>query len=173
MGNTYVCCFTGHRKIAYDSMAVIPQILDSVTEKLIANGVTDFRVGGALGFDTVAALKVLEKKDKYPFVRLHLFLPCKNQTEHWSSSDKRIYFQIAHYADSITYTSDEYFKGCMALRNRRLVDGSDFCIAYCTKNTGGSAYTLNYAKEKNLSTFNIASTVEKYKSREASRRLGD
>ena len=29
-----------------------------------------------------------------------------------------------------------------------MVDNADIVIAYCTRNSGGTAYTLGYAKEK-------------------------
>lgn len=159
MENTYVCCFTGHREIEREDIAALPGVLDRVVEKLIERGVCEFRAGGALGFDMLAALKVLEKREKYPHIRLHLFLPCKDQAARWSDTDKQKYEYILQRADEVTYTSEVYRRGCMLLRDRRLVEGSDFCIAYCKRDTGGTAYTLSYAKKKSLSTLNIASMI--------------
>lgn len=51
------CCFTGHRII---SAQVVPQLkaeLAQTVTRLIDQGVTQFVTGGALGFDTMAAVK--------------------------------------------------------------------------------------------------------------------
>lgn len=163
MSGEYICCFTGHRRIASEHVDTMPTVLDGVIEKLIASGVCIFRTGGAIGFDTAVALKILEKKQKYPFLRLHLFLPCKDQAQNWNDFNKEAYSYVLSAADEIVYTSDTYTKGCMHLRDRRLVEGADFCVAYCTRDSGGSAYTLEYAQKNNVRTLNIASMLEESK----------
>ena len=42
----------------------LPSKLDECIEALVGRGITTFRTGGALGFDTLAALKVLEDCSK-------------------------------------------------------------------------------------------------------------
>jgi uncharacterized phage-like protein YoqJ len=64
---------------------------------LIRHGATHFYAGGALGFDTIAALTVLRLKKLYPQIKLCLILPCKNQTKMWSESDRAIYEGILGY----------------------------------------------------------------------------
>ena len=44
----------------------------------------------------------------------------------------------------------------MARRNRALVDGSDYCVAYLTKNSGGTLYTCSYALKKGVELINLA-----------------
>lgn len=44
----------------------------------------------------------------------------------------------------------------MFRRNRYLVDNSSICIAYLTKNKGGTAYTVDYAKKLGVTVINIA-----------------
>ena len=154
-----ICCFTGHRKISRGEMIRLPEILDKILESLVWQGVSTFRAGGAIGFDTVAALAVIEKKREHPEIRLELELPCKDQSEGWSDADKRVYEYVLSKADNVSYTYEKYRKGCMFERNRRLVDGSDFCVAFCSVDKGGSAYTLNYAKEKGLTVINLYDIV--------------
>ena len=151
----FVCFFTGHREINASHAELITVKLDETLETLIKNGVTVFRAGGALGFDTLAALKVIEKKKIYPFVRLELFLPCKDQADNWRDFDKDIYEYVLKYADDIIYTSESYHRGCMHLRNRKMTDGSDFCVAYLYKNVGGTAYTMDYASKKGVKIINL------------------
>ena len=141
-------------------MLRLPEILDKMLENLIWQGVSTFRAGGAIGFDTVAALAVLEKKQAHPEIILELELPCKDQTNGWSAADKSAYDYVLSKADKISYTCEKYRKGCMLERNRRLVNGADFCVAFCSSDKGGSAYTMNYAKEKGLTIINIYDIVK-------------
>ena len=152
-----ICMFTGHRIINARHVSTLPQRLDDLLEQLIAKGYTEFRAGGAIGFDTVAALKVLEKKKKFGFVKLHLFLPCRDQEKGWRENSKRAYYYVLKHADSIRYCSEQYDNGCMHKRNREMVDGSDLCVAYCGSGKGGSAYTLSYAQKKGVKTVNLYS----------------
>ena len=93
---------------------------------------------------------------QYPDVKLILVLPCLSQTRGWSARDIEIYEDIKNKADKVVYTSQEYTKGCMHKRNRRLVDNSSACICHLTQKTGGTAYTVEYAKRKNLLVINAA-----------------
>ena len=150
-----ICMFTGHRIIDARHISTLPQRLDELLERLISEGYTDFRGGGAMGFDTVAALKIIEKKKKYGFIKLHLYLPCHDQERGWRENAKRAYYFVLDHADSVRYASDQYTDGCMHKRNRDMVDGSDLCVAYCGSSRGGSAYTLAYAQRKGLDIVNL------------------
>lgn len=150
-----ICTFTGHRHIDADRIVLLPGKLDALLDKLISEGYRDFRCGGAQGFDTIAALKVLEKKKLFPDVKLHLFLPCRDQTRGWPENAKRAYTVVLERADSVTYTSESYTPSCMHERNRAMVDGSQLCVAYCTSSHGGTAYTLLYARREGVETLII------------------
>ena len=152
----FTCCFTGHRKIPREHMAELHAELERVLNILIRSGVDTFRTGGAMGFDTLAALTVLDKKELHPHIRLELCLPCKDQTNGWSRENKDIYEYILSRADKVTFLHESYTPYCMHERNRFMVDGSDYCVGYCTESSGGSRKTLDYAKRKNVKVINIA-----------------
>ncbi len=156
MEREWVCCFTGHRNIDGTTLQALSQLLDNVLDRLIADGVTVFRTGGAVGFDTLAALKILERRAICPSISLELWLPCRNQTDGWGERSREYYDYILSKADRVEYVREHYVKGCMLERNRHLVDGSQFCIGYCVSERGGSAYTLNYAKKKGVRVINLA-----------------
>ena len=59
-------------------------------------------------------------------------------------------------ADKVVYISQDYTPDCTFQRNRHLVDNSSVCICYLTKHTGGTAYTVNYAKKKGCRVINLA-----------------
>jgi uncharacterized phage-like protein YoqJ len=150
------CCFTGHRRIPSDKIGEIKTKLKHTLTEMIESGYLYFGVGGALGFDTLAALTILELKKDYPRVRLILVLPCVNQTKGWKEKDVDVYEFIKSQCDKYVYISKEYTSNCMLKRNRHLVDNSSLCICYLTENTGGTAYTVRYAKQKGLRIINIA-----------------
>ena len=149
-------CFTGHRKIPHSEHKKIANRLKTTLIQLISEGYCYFGCGGALGFDTLSAQAVLDLKDKYPQIKLILVLPCLAQTRGWNIDDVRMYEYIKGLADKVTYTSENYFNGCMQKRNRHLVDNSSVCICYLTENKGGTFYTVNYAKKQKLSIINVA-----------------
>ena len=151
-----ICCFTGHRKIPLNKYDIIQKRLENEIIKLIDQGVCCFLAGGAWGFDTMAALAVLRLQSKFPHIRLMLVLPCKEQTRRWGRIDKMLYDVILHYADKVIYTSEHYYPGCMHKRNRYLVNNSQICICYLTKANGGTACTINYARQEGSQIINIA-----------------
>lgn len=149
------CCFTGHRDISINQFQSIFSVTKTIVKKHIQNGYKTFLTGGALGFDTISALVVLNLKKEYPEIQLILILPCINQTKGWSKKNIEIYDSIKQQADKIIYTSNEYTRGCMHKRNRYLIDNSSLCICFLTKNKGGTFYTVNYAKKQSLKVINI------------------
>ncbi|MBQ6707179.1 MAG: DUF1273 family protein [Clostridia bacterium] len=149
-------CFTGHREISPAHRLIINLRLSETIENLIEEGYSRFVAGGALGFDTLAAMTVLAMKKRYPYIRLALILPCRDQADRWSEHNQRIYAAIMARADEVIYTADRYVSGCMQIRNRRLVDESSVCIAYLNKSVGGTAYTVRYAEQQGLAVINLA-----------------
>ncbi len=125
-------------------------------EALIKEGYENFICGGALGFDTICALTVIKLKAKYPNIRLILALPCKEQTKSWQQKDIEVYDKIMEESDEVVYTSINYDKGCMFKRNRYMVDNSSCCIYYLNKQSGCTAYTVNYERKKGLRLKNMS-----------------
>ncbi|MBO5842697.1 MAG: DUF1273 family protein, partial [Clostridia bacterium] len=82
-------CFTGHRQIQAAHMMALPALLKAEIAKQAEAGAVCFRAGGAIGFDTLAALCVIEQKKQYPHIRLELILPCRDQDVAWSEADRR------------------------------------------------------------------------------------
>ena len=151
-----ICCFTGHRYIQPDHMERLYNLLDETIQSLYREeGVRIFRAGGAMGFDTVAALRVLYMKSKGLDIQLELVLPCKNQTERWPRAAILDYEFILHRADTVRYIAEQYHRFCMLDRDRALVEGSQFCVSYLLENRGGTAYTVSYALKRGLSLVNL------------------
>lgn len=148
--------FTGHRNIDDDTGADISFVLDYLLKTMVNSGITKFYAGGALGFDTLAALAVLRLKGKFPSVTLELILPCRNQTRFWSARDVEVYNYILSQADRVEYIANTYTSTCLHERNNRLVELGDIGVAFLEHSGGGTAYTVNRALNHQKEIINIS-----------------
>ena len=158
--NITTICFTGHRDIPTYLACRIPTALKNHLRRYVMQGAYRFRAGGAIGFDMVAALCVLELKEEFPHIHLELIIPCPDQTRGWGDEMKRVYNYIMSRADHVECVSDRYTNHCMYDRNRRLVDESQVCIAFLRKNSGGTAYTYSYALKKGIEVINLYDEIK-------------
>ncbi len=149
------CSFTGHRSIDKDDMDTLPALIRRGIEYVYGLGVREFCLGGALGFDTMAAKEVISFRMSHPDTRLVLVLPCLDQTDMWSGQQRDMYDFILSQADLVEYTSDNYYKGCMRVRNQRLVDLADVVIAYLKRTTSGAAQTVRMAQAAGKTVYNL------------------
>ncbi len=150
------CCFTGHRQIPLGEQAEITSRLERVITSLYQKGIRYYGAGGTLGFDTLAAQTVIRLRANCPGMKLILVLPCLTQTRGWKPEDVAEYEYIKAQADKVVYTAQQYTPGCMHKRNRHLIDNSSVCICYLTRGSGGTGYTVAYAKKHGLEIVNIA-----------------
>ena len=151
-------CFTGHRSISGDLSALRSDMYDKLERAIKNGGIVNYYAGGAWGFDTIAAETVLALRKVYPQVKLNLVLPCcaEDQTLKWTEEQRKTYYDIRNKADSIEYTADRYYNGCMQKRNARLVELADFCFCYWDgKNSGGTYQTVNMAIKKSIDIWNF------------------
>jgi len=149
MDKAITCFFTGHRDIPEYRYNDIYNQTVSLIQKLYREGVKVFVCGGAVGFDTLAAKAVLELRELLD-IKLHLVLPCKNQSDYFSPSQKSDYEYVLQSCDSSETLYEHYVRGCMHARNRKMVEMSSACIAFCQKSTGGAAYTVKQAISNNI-----------------------
>lgn len=138
------CALTGHRELRRDFSE---DLLEKQLEDLIENGTDTFYCGMAVGFDLVCAKILLRCKERYP-LKLIACIPHPNQSERFSAYWKKEYEECVAKADERVIVSKEYSDGCMQKRNRYMVDHADFVFAYLFSETGGTAATVRYAKQK-------------------------
>jgi len=151
------CCFTGKRPQSMpfgfneaDSKCVdLKNKLYTQIELAIKKGYTHFISGMALGADLWAAEAVLNLKKTYPAIELICAIPYPNQAYSWPFEQKKRYSNCLKYSSEKVYIRSTYTTDCFFARNRYMVDKSSLVIAICdTPPTGGTAYTLNYAKKQ-------------------------
>ena len=157
MSKETTCCFTGHRIIGDDFE--LQKLIDLVVDLHKNKGVDTFICGGALGFDTYAAAAVRTAQHMGYDVKLHIYVPCNNQSEKWNEAQKRVYNSILSLADYVDMVDRPYFDGCMKIRNYKMVDNSAYCIAYYHENSSfrsGTGQTVRYAKKQGLTVINLS-----------------
>ncbi len=140
------CCFTGHRRMTAAEREYLTPWLEHTVTELIKQGIVYFGVGGAIGFDTLAAKTVLRLRHRFPQIRLILVLPCEDMTARWTAYEREQLEDIIRRADKVVYMAKNYTPDCMKQRDRHLVDHSSVCVAWLTHYGSGTGYTVEYAK---------------------------
>ena len=160
------CCFTGHRNLPEGDVEAIVGKLDHAIKLLAHAGYEYFICGGALGFDMLAAERVIHAAKSNPKVKLVLALPCRNQTEKWVKEQDGIelvrkYHAIRGFASAVYYIEDFYTSDCMKRRNYSMVERSSFCVAYYNHNfRSGAGQTYRRAEKDGLKIYNIFDLVK-------------
>ncbi len=159
MMNEITCCFTGQCKIAQGKYGEIKRRITEEIDRAYEKGYRRFLCGGTVGFDTMCADAVIEKRKKHSDMSLVLVIPYLGQNEQWSDEDKALYDRIYSECDECYCTSEFYTDECVDRRNRAMVDDSSLCIAYLEHGICDTDYTLNYAKENQLTVINITDSI--------------
>ena len=162
------CAFTGHRDLTEPEKRRACEIMRRITARLMReHGTESFYVGGALGFDTAAAVALAHlKKDfaesgeKPP--KIILVCPHDGQESRWKERDQKIYRSLFNYYDDKICLAERYYDGCMFARNRYMVDRADLVIACLdrARRTGGSLMTVGYAERKGIPVLNLFDEIK-------------
>ena len=152
------CCFTGHREIREEDLPAILKRTEQVVRRLIEQGVVFFGVGGAVGYDTEAAKLLCRlRATDYPHIKVILVYPFEGFTDRWSDAQRAEYARLLPRYDKTVCVAQRASREAYLERDRHLVDSSAYCIAYCTRNSGGTAYTVRYAHQQGVPVYNTAS----------------
>ena len=154
----HTCCFSGHRLILTHELDTVTARTEiQIRELILHNGVRFFGVGGAIGYDTMAA-KILFRLRATDFhqIKVILVYPFDGFTSRWSDEQREEYARLLPQYDKAVCIAQSGSREAYLARDRHLVDGSAYCIAYCTRNSGGTAYTVRYARERGVEVYNIA-----------------
>ena len=159
MDKEHTCCFTGHRpdRLPWGTdeedprcLALKARLADALEEEYHA-GTRHFICGMARGADLYFAEAVLELRARLPGVTLECARPCESQAHSWPREEQDRYQSILDRCDFETLVQHRYDRGCMARRNRYMVDHAARLIgAYDGVPKGGTDQTVLYALRKGL-----------------------
>lgn len=151
------CCFTGHRAIPAGQLEEIVARTTAKVRELISEGYRCFVVGGAVGYDTLAAELLFWLRDtEHLGISVILAYPFDGYTNAWKEEQKATYARLLPLYDERICVTAAASRGAYLQRDRYMVAASSMCIAYCTRRTGGTAYTIRYAAKKGVPVINIA-----------------
>ena len=145
------CAFTGHRILEKNFDY---NLLDRVVLNLIKGGTKNFYCGMATGFDMAAAESVLQYKKDFD-INLIPCIPCLGQEESYSQKNKERYLKILEKCGKTVILATEYYDGCMFARDRYMVDKCDVLVTYQRRKSGGTSYTVNYARCKGVNIIEL------------------
>ncbi len=146
-------CFTGHRELPSPKSAAYRQLVgrtEAAIRRAFEAGARTFCCGGAEGFDLLAGRLVLLERERHLDIHLVLLLPYTGFGERFAAADRAELQRQKKLAEEVVCLSSHYFPGCMALRNRQLVEDADLCVAYLTRAPSGTAQTVGFAREKGI-----------------------
>ncbi len=149
------CCFTGHRCLPSGVILPLRSAVKDAIRHLLLQGVVYYGVGGAIGFDTLAAEALFELREEFPQLRVILVYPFAGFFSWWSIAEQERYQTLLPLYDKTVCISSTPSREAYLARNRHLVDHSACCVAYCRHSYGGTAYTLRYAQERNCKIWNL------------------
>ena len=155
------CCLTGHRIIPPGEESKIMVRARNILLRLIREkNVRYFGVGGAVGFDMLITEYLLNlKAHKEHQLKIISVLPWPGwrETEDWTDLLRMREDRILTRCDKVVYVRPEYEKNVFLLRDRKLVEGSAYCVSYCNRPRTGTAYTVRYALDHGVKVFNASS----------------
>ncbi len=149
----FTVSFFGHREL--HSLSRYEDILEKHIRDLIqAKEYVDFLVGRDGDFDRLVSSTIIRCADKYGYGNTHhiLVLPYM-RAEYRDNMDS-----FLNYYDDVeicSSSSDAHYKSAITIRNRDMVDRSDFVI-FCAEHEGGAYRTMKYAEKQKKPYINIA-----------------
>lgn len=118
----------------------IGQVFDDFRPSVVISGL-------AQGFDTWGALEALERR-----IPLIGAVPCDDQDAKWFSREVEVYRYLLEHCDDVCVVSPgPYVEGKMQLRNKWMVERSDFLVGLWDGSPGGTRNCIEYAIKRQRS----------------------
>ena len=152
-----ICCFTGHRNIPAEDGENVKTKLKEQILALLEEGNRTFLVGGAMGFDMLAAEALVDLREKEgKEFRLVSVLPFPDWREGWPAEEYAREEAILKNCDEFSFSGEKCDRKLYLDRDRKMVDASSVCVAWCSRRSGGTAYTVRYALKQGVQVVNLA-----------------
>ena len=119
------CCFFGHRNIEYTE-ELEKRIYEQTENLILSEGADTFYFGSKSEFNSLCRDVVTDLKEKYPQIK-RIYI--RAEFPHINKEYKD--YLLESYDD--TYFPEKVLgagRACYVIRNREMIDKSDFCIVY-------------------------------------------
>ena len=152
------CAFTGHRpeKLPWGTRESDPrcqaltQTLRQTVAELAGRGYSRFLCGMARGCDLLFFDAVRAVQAEQTGIRLVAVVPCASQARSWPPADRARYQAALLAADEVQLLAEHYYRGCMQIRNRHMVDQADLLLSVWDGSPGGTGSTVAYARRQGV-----------------------
>ena len=115
-----------------------------------------------MGYDTIVAEMLFRLREReYPEIKIILVYPFDGFISRWSDSQQATYARLLPMYDKRVCVCKSASKEAYLARDRHLIDCSSICVAYCTRQTGGTAYTIRYAAARGVPVFNVGDILHR------------
>ncbi len=99
------------------------------TEKMVLLGYHRFLCGFTPGVDLIFAETVLELRRKHRDITLESVLAYENEAASWEENTRERYYRLLGYCDREHLLQTRFTTGCLARRNRYLVEHANLLLA--------------------------------------------
>ena len=159
--NRFIVSFFGHRRL--ENFSFVSEALSNEIEKMLSsNSYIDFLVGRNGDFDRIVAETVRQKRKQFPECECNLIwiLPYLTKELHSQHVSYQEYYNEIEICEKSSFA---YPKAAFTIRNREMINRSDFVIFFVTHTSGGAFQTLEYAKEIGKPFCNLAQVSSSFR----------
>lgn len=150
-----VCCLIGHEDLRDYNIEKMKSALEKQINQLMEKGIDYFITSCRLGFETLAALKVIEMRSKMHYdsnlLIMSLFEEEKRKVwfKNWSKKDLETYeFIKKNIYEEYDVTGET--KGTLLAQHKSMIDVSNYVlVAFNGKDLGATHSAVNYAIKQN------------------------
>ena len=149
--------FSGHRtsKIDIGTAHLCTQIFHTIRDLYEKYGYDTFISGMSIGFDTLAALAVLDLQAIYPDVKLVAAVPFMGHELNYSCEDKETYDEIVAQCTDIMIVSECFSYSAYFERNDYMLSNCSTLVCYFNGSAGSAKYTVEKAHQEGLHVINL------------------
>lgn len=158
MLDVYTVSFFGHRDIYYTKQ--LENRLDDIILNLIQeHEFVAFLTGYDGEFDRIATATVKRAKREYAQHRCDITWVMPYEKAEYVKN-RQYYDDFFDYVEICAESAEKHPKGAIQVRNRQLVDRSDYVVFWIEREIGGAYQTMKYAKKYGKNIINLATQVE-------------
>ena len=156
--DVFTVSFFGHRDVYYSKL--LESRLDSIILKLIQeHEFVAFLTGYDGEFDRIVTSAVKRAKREYAQHRCDITWIMPYEKAEYAKN-RQYYDDFFDYVEVCTESAEKHPKSAIQVRNKHIVDRSDFIVFWIERESGGAYRTMQYAKKYGKEMINLAVQAE-------------